>query len=121
MTRYDLDFCTLELYDNYMKAIINEGVTLSFKYNSILTEICDTYYKNQPFVYISHRINSYSVDPIIYLKTGQIKNLIAFIIVSDNPMQKMLTQLEKSFFKKEFRHFETLEEALEWKDKILGK
>ncbi|SEK23182.1 hypothetical protein SAMN04487910_0026 [Aquimarina amphilecti] len=118
---YNLDFCKLEIYHNYMVAVMNEGIVVCTLKNSILIKIAEKHFKKTPFVYITHRLNSYAVDPIIYIKTAEVSNLIGFAVVSNDPKQKILTTYEKSFFKKEFKQFENLEAALIWKDDIVKK
>ena len=58
-----LKFCTLSFYDRYVIAEINEGVHLDHQHNEALIEITENHY-SKPFVYITNRINSYSVDPM---------------------------------------------------------
>ena len=121
ITSYNFYFCCVEIYDDYVKAIMKEGVTVSPEHNSVLLQIVEKHFKNRPFVYITHRINSYAVDPTIYLETTKIKNLVGFSVVSSDPKQKMQTKVEKIFFGKEFEQFDTMEEALVWKDMIIKK
>lgn len=118
---YTLNFCDLEIHKDYVLAIMHEGIIVDKENNTILIDIAEKHFKNTPFVYITHRINSYSVDPIVYIKTAQIKSLMGFAIVSKSPNQKKLSTYEKTFFNKEFKLFEKMEEALQWKDKLLKK
>ncbi|MEW7292790.1 hypothetical protein [Aquimarina sp. 2304DJ70-9] len=111
----------MDIYENYVINIMNEGITVLPEYNDIFVEIAEKHFENKTFVYISHRIHSYSVDPTIYIETAKIKNLVGFAVVSNTPLQKMQTKVEKVFFGKEFRHFETIKEAINWKDKIIKK
>ncbi|TYP69953.1 hypothetical protein [Aquimarina intermedia] len=120
IAKYNLDFCSLELHENYMKAEINEGVCITSERNATLTEIALQFFKNRPFVYITHRVNSYAVDPTVYFETSQIDNLVAFIIVSDLVIHRKQYEIEKNFFKKEFKYFESMEKALAYKDEILS-
>ncbi|MFC5044982.1 hypothetical protein ACFSTE_20840 [Aquimarina hainanensis] len=119
ITSYNFDFCAAEIHSDYIKTIINEGATIVPEHNKILKQVVDLHFQDKPFVYITHRVNSYSVNPTVYIETSKIPNLIAFAVVSDNPMQETLTQLEKPFFKKEFALFRTMEDALIWKDKMI--
>ncbi len=64
--------------------IMHEGVNVSPDYNDALLQVAETYFKNKPFVYITHRINSYSVDPKIYHETSKIKSLKGFAVVSSD-------------------------------------
>ncbi|MHA7059387.1 hypothetical protein ACWGOQ_0019325 [Aquimarina sp. M1] len=118
---YDLDFCKLEIYPNYMMAIMKEGIVVSVENNATLIKIAEKHFKKAPFVYITHRIHSYAVDPMVYIKTAEIPNLLGFVVVSKDPKQETQTIYEKSFFKKEFRRFDDMESALNWKDSLIEK
>jgi hypothetical protein len=54
------------------------------------------------------------VDPQIYYQTEKIKNLIGFAVVSQNYQAKLNAQIEKMFFKKPFKIFTELEDAVTW-------
>ncbi len=113
------DFCDMYIYDNYMVAIMNEGVTITPEHNEILLNIVDTYYNNKKFVYITHRLNSYSVDPAIYFETSKIKNLAGFAVVSKDFKAKSNAEIERLFLNKPFEVFNTLEEAVSWTKTLL--
>ncbi len=121
MKKYNLTFCQLEFYDHYVVAVMNEGIVVSKENNAILVEIAEKHYQDTPFVYITHRINSYSVDPTVYIRTAQIESLKGFAVVSKNESQKVHVTYEKQFFEKEFCYFETMDEALKWKDEVIKK
>ncbi len=121
ITFYDLDFCTAELYNDYAIVVMKHGVTVSPKYINTFLDIVNKHYKNRPFVYISHRINSYSVNPATHLESSKVPSLIGVAVVSNDPLQEAQTKVEKPFFKKEFEHFNSLDEALQWKDEIIKK
>ena len=93
-------FGKVTIYDNYLVFVMNEGITVTPEYNDVLVDIADTYFSNKNFVYITHRINSYSVDPNIYFKTSQIKNLIGFAVVTGDKIYRDNISLEKTFFSK---------------------
>ncbi len=121
ITSYNLEFCDIEVYTNYTIARIHEGIIMTPEKLKVFIKLIDIHFKNKPFVYISHRTNSFSINPSIHLESSKIPNLVGFAVVSDDPLQKMQFKLERSFFKKEFKYFETLQEALHWKDEILEK
>ncbi|WP_245881546.1 hypothetical protein [Xanthomarina spongicola] len=111
-------FGKVTIYDNYLVFVMNEGITVTPEYNDVLVDIADTYFSNKNFVYITHRINSYSVDPNIYFKTSQIKNLIGFAVVTGDKIYRDNISLEKTFFSKPFKSFNKLEKAIEWANKL---
>ena len=112
-----LKFCTLTFFDNYVIAVINEGEHVDHKLNEILIENIELHFK-KPYVYITNRINSYSVDPNIYHRASEVQNLAGFAVVSKEYKTKINAQIEKMFFGKPFEIFTTLEDAIEWKDQL---
>ncbi len=116
---YEFEFCQVQVYEDYVISIMNEGVVVSPEFIIKMSFIAKKHFKNKDFLYISHRVNSYALNPLAYFKVNEISNLIALAVVSKDPKQKMQSSLEKTFFEKEFRQFDTLKEALEWKDEII--
>lgn len=114
------DFCEMHIYDNYLVNIINEGITITPEHNQVLLNIVDTYYKNKSFVYITHRLKSYAVDPKTYFETSKINNLKGFAVVSKDYKAKTNAEVEKLFFNKPFEIFDTLNEAITWAKSIVN-
>ena len=112
------DFCNMTIYDNYIITVINEGITLLEKHNSILIKVAESYFVDKPFIYITNRINSYSVDPKIYFNTAQIPNLKGFAVVTNNYQAKVNAKIEKMFFNKPFEIFTELEDAITWANEM---
>lgn len=108
------DFCILKFYDNYVISIINEGVTVSKDISDKISNAALDYYQGKPFVYITHRIHSYSVDPNVYTDVSKIKNLAGFVVVSESKMSIKNALLEKIFLNKPFQIFTSLEDAILW-------
>ncbi|WP_296384167.1 hypothetical protein [Winogradskyella sp.] len=115
----NFDFCDMTVYDNYVVVVIKEGVNVTPHYNDVLIEVTNTYYSNKPFVYITHRINSYSVDPKIYFETSKIENLKGFAVVSKEYKAKVNAEIEKMFFNKPFEIFGVLDDAIAWAKTII--
>ena len=113
-------FCTIEVYDNYVISCINEGFHLTPDKNKVLEDISSEYFSDKPFVYISYRKNSYSVDPSIYLQTSKINNLYGMAVVAKVPLAKGNAQIEKLFLNKPFEIFSSLDEAKSWVKIILN-
>ena len=84
-----------------------------------LEDIADTYYTSKEFVYITHRVNSYAVDPAVYTKTSQIKNLVGFAVVASNYIALSNAEIEKIFLKKPFEIFTELDKAKEWAQSLV--
>lgn len=120
MKTLNYDFCEIKVYDNYLVAVVNKDIHLTPDKNQILVDITNTYFANKPFVYITHRKNSYSVDPTIYIKTSKIKNLAGFAVVAEVPLSKGNAEIEKLFLKKPFEIFNNIKEATEWAKQIIA-
>ena len=116
--RVTLDFCEVLVYESFMVVTVNTGENIDMKYHNLLVDVADTYFDKRPFVYITHRINSYSVDPSVYQETSKIPNLAGFCVVSKNYMAKSTAKIEKLFLNKPFEIFDTVEEAMAWAKKI---
>ncbi|WP_159020034.1 hypothetical protein [Algibacter sp. L3A6] len=104
----------MQVYENYVIGIVNEGETVTDLSNAHLFKIAKTHFKNKNFVYISHRINSYAVDPVIYIQASKIENLIGFIIVSSKKIARINSQIEQIFSKKPLKTFTEINDATEW-------
>lgn len=115
------DFCDMSIYDNYLVVVIKEGVNITPVHNSVLVEVTKNHFTDKPFVYITHRINSYSVDPKIYFETSKIENLKGFAVVSSNYQAKINAKVEELFFNKPFEIFTNLEDAFIWADQLIKK
>lgn len=116
--RVTLEFCEVLVYDSYMIVTVKTGENIDMKYHNQLVDVADTYFDKRPFVYITHRVNSYSVDPSVYQETSKIPNLAGFCVVSKNYMAKSTAKIEKLFLNKPFEIFDTLEEATNWAESI---
>tara|TARA_B100000795_G_C22777476_1_gene430692 strand:+ start:1380 stop:1748 length:369 start_codon:yes stop_codon:yes gene_type:complete len=120
-TSLKYDFCEIEIYDNYLVSVMFEGINLTPDKNAILLNIATKYFKNTNFGYITNRLQSYSVDPSIYIETSKIENLVSFAIVSSKKINISNTEIEKLFYKKPFKHFTSLKDAIEWTNNIILK
>lgn len=107
------------IYDNYLIVEINEGKTVTTESNKILEGIANTYYSSKKFVYITHRVNSYAVDPAVYKKTSQIKNLAGFAVVANTRVALSNAEIERLFLKKPFGIFRDLDKAIAWATSII--
>lgn len=116
----DLGFCTISFYEHYMVAVMNEGVNVGKDENEVLIQYAKDYYKNKQFVYITNRINSYSVNPNIYPRTAQVKSLVGFAVVSKDYKTKANTKIEKMFFNKPYEVFMNLDDAIKWAEKLVN-
>ena len=116
---YDLGYAEVFIFDQFLVNQINEGVTVRSEHNVKLREIIDRHFKNKPIVYIGNRHFSYAVDPLTYIGTSKIHNLMAMAIVAESPIARDNAILEKYFYDKPFEVFPTLSEAMAWVHSII--
>ena len=116
---YDLGYCEAFIFDEFLVNQIREGVTITPDHNLKLKEIIDRHFKNKPVVYISNRIFSYSVDPITYVGTSKIHNLLAIGIVATSDINIKNAHYEGNFYNKPFQVFKTLSEAIKWVHEVI--
>lgn len=118
---YDFEDVEIFIFDNFLVNQIKEGVTVTPTHNEKLRQLIDTYFANKKMVYISNRYFNYAVDPLTYLETSKIHNLVAMAIVAKTELAKSNAELESMFYKKKFGIFETLSEAMAWVQKQLAE
>ena len=112
--RYTLQIGEVEIYESYILAQLNEGITMNIEAVEKIIAIAKKHFPSQPFAYITIRKNSYAVDPMVYLKAFEIENFKAIAIVSDKFIDNHNVKIEKHFFNKPMNIFKTKEEAVTW-------
>lgn len=111
-----LDFGKVTIIDNILIAELNEGILFDVDSNRTLLNLGNKIFKGMPYGYISNRVNSYAVNPMIYLDSSCTKNLKAIAVVSSNKVCQQNILLEKQFYNEEnsFEVFDTMEAAIKW-------
>ncbi len=110
---------TVYFYDQFVVVEVNEGITLSYSSGFSLLVSCLKYLGTKPFIYISHRVNSYAVVPTDYKYLNQLPSLKGIVIINPNKIIDENAELEKSFSKKPFIVVNDFDEALAWGNAIL--
>lgn len=114
--KIELDFGILYVYDKILVSELHEGVLLDVKNNRKILDIGRQTFNEEAFGYISHRINSYAVDPMVYRESAEHPQLKAIAVVSEKEMARKSALLEQQFYtdKNYFRIFSDLEDAKSW-------
>lgn len=118
---YHLEFGTIKVYDDYMVSNFDEGTTITLERAYQLIGISEIHFRGRNFGYISHRSNSYAVDPTIYTYLRGMNNLKAFAIVSRKEIDMHNFGIEKLFYKKSMEFFIEYNNALAWIKKRLSR
>jgi len=111
---YELEIGKIQVFDNYMVALFDEGSTLTIERAYQIIGISEIHFRNKNFGFISLRKNSFAVDPIIYNYLKQLENLKAFAIVSRKEIDMHNFKIEKLFYKKPMKFFIEFDNALKW-------
>ncbi|MDC7995401.1 hypothetical protein [Altibacter sp. HG106] len=111
---------TAYFYDTIVVVEVKEGKTLSYKTGFTLLVKGLTILGNKPWVYISNRINSYSVQPNDYKYINKIPTLKGIAVVSPKGVEDPTFSLESTFCKKPFVKKDSLEDAYQWAQEFLS-
>jgi len=67
IAEHDVEIGSLTLYPNIIVGEVKEGMHVTYENATIAAQVIAQEYKGTiPFVYISDRKNSYSMDPVAY-------------------------------------------------------
>ena len=116
----DTELGTIYIYNSIVMMEAHENVTISIATGMFILLKLLTKIGTKPIVYISHRINSYSVDPNDYRHLEMIPNLKGIAVVSYSASGRSTAEsLEKKFYQKPFQTFSNLTEATYWANEVL--
>lgn len=115
---------TYEVHSDMIIVRFNEAVDVNKNEIEFFVNLAkNNFAPDQNFAFISNKINSYSVDPLIAIEVGkQLPNLKYFANVIHNDETKDITYIVKYAFPKtvKLNSFNTLDEALGWVKEGLG-
>ena len=111
---YQLDIGIVQVFENHMVAIFDEGATLTLERAYQIIGISEIHFRDRNFGYISLRKNSYAIDPTIYSYLRELKHLKAFAVVSIKEIDMHNFKIEKLFYKKAMKFFIDYDNALAW-------
>jgi len=115
---YKLDYAEVLVFENYLINQVSEGVLVKTSDVDRLRDIIIKHFSDNPWVYISNRVFSYSVDPMSYKKASKIKNLRGIVIVAPDEMKMEMAQFEQNFSDIPVTILETLTQAIVWADQL---
>jgi len=116
-----LDFASLEFYDNYVIATINEGVVFDKHHFNIFNDLFEEQYPNQKYGYISMRKYDYTVNPTCYINANEFPNLIGMAVCCFSQLSHDIANFEKSFYKKPMEAFFSQEACVAWLEQLITK
>ncbi|NJY62675.1 hypothetical protein HC174_07890 [Salinimicrobium sp. CDJ15-81-2] len=112
----------LRVHNRILINEMDEGALLDVETNRKILEIGSEIFENEIFGYISHRINSYAVNPMVYRDSAEHPLLKAIAVVSESEMRRENARIEQQFYtnKNSFQIFSSLEEAMTWMNEVLS-
>lgn len=116
---YNVEDGEFFVFDEFLICQISEGVNVTPEHSEILNHAIKKHFQGKDLVYISNRVNSYSVDPLTYVETERIPNLIAIAMVPDDDVMQKNAEYERNFYDKPYEIFNNLSEAIEWSHKMI--
>lgn len=117
----ELDFSVLQFFEYYVISRLKEDVVFDRAQVKELVQVCNDYFENRHFVYISQRVYNYNVNPTIYLRLKEAKYLCGIAIVSQKTSALNMAAFEKNFAKVPFEVFLELKDACKWAKKQVKK
>lgn len=110
-----LPFGIFYFFDDFIISEIDEGIHFDWGKGKQIIKIAERYYGgNSNVVYISNRINSYSLSPMDWLKFNKKYKMHEFIIVSKSKIGITNIFLEKIFSKINIKSFNDIDDAIFW-------
>lgn len=120
LQHHDLGYTDVFVFEDYLINQIKDGVVISYEHYDVLKNFVDTYFSDRNLVYLSNRVNSYTVNPLVHRKVSTIDNILGVGIVVDTSLKEQVALFEKQFFDKEFQIFMTLQEGILWATALLN-
>ncbi|KAG1652320.1 hypothetical protein GQR58_026409 [Nymphon striatum] len=120
---HELDIGKFTFYPNIIVSEFKEGVHVDFENAAYPIQLAQMELgSKKPVIYISHRSNSYSWNPVQYRDVIQLfPNFKGFAIVAQNKRRRMIARLENLFIKKPIAVFDNMDAAIEWAEDVLAQ
>ncbi|MEQ3664804.1 MULTISPECIES: hypothetical protein [unclassified Olleya] len=116
---YDIGNAEIYVFDDFLIKQVKEGAFISDDDTELFVEIIEKHFKNKNFAFISNRVASYSVNPLVYNAANKIPNLVAFAVITNDEKMRETSRFENKFHNKPFELFENLSDTILWTSKII--
>ena len=121
---FNYPFGNVYVFDGFVVSELNQGGTIGWEQTKLIVDDVTRFFnsKGENVIYISNRINSYSVIATDWLKFfKQRYTLKAYCVVSENQSGILNLMIEKLFFKNKIKHFEDIYTAINFVKKGLAE
>ncbi|MDA0176849.1 hypothetical protein OOZ35_05005 [Mesoflavibacter profundi] len=116
---YNISHAEVFVFDDFLIKQVKEGVKIDLEETKELKLILEEHFKNKKMAYISNRVTSYSVNPLVYKEVEKMSNLVVIAIIPKDETMRQSAEFERQFFNKPFEIFENLSDAIQWVQKII--
>ena len=118
------DFGTLKIGNHHIIGEMDEAADIHLDTVSRIIKIANKRFNGERWVYISNRINSYSLNPLVHMEAPKFdNNMVAFAVVTNKMSQRSNADLEKYFSEEQYKFecFLKLDEAITWAIQVLNE
>lgn len=116
------DFGKLCIGDHFIIGEMDEGENIDIDVVAKIIAIARQRFGNGKWAYISNRVNSYSLQPLVHEEAPKFeRNMIAFGVVVSNRVHRHILELERAFTNGQypFEFFDDLQSAIDWVTEVL--
>lgn len=118
---FDIGHAEVFIFDDFLIKQVKEGADINHNQTEEFKTILKEHFNGKNMAYISNRVFSYSVNPLIYKEAEKISNLVAIAIIPDNHKMRANAEYERQFYDRPFGIFNNLSDAIQWVHKIIEK
>ena len=109
-----------EFYDGYFIGRISEGAHAASNFVDALSNLISKHFHGRPVIYISDRINSYSLDPLATTELIARNNIkFAGVVIYTRLQQKVYSYEERAINGIIMSSFDSLDAAVAWAEQKL--
>ncbi|MEM5566415.1 hypothetical protein WNY78_14940 [Psychroserpens sp. AS72] len=118
---YDIGHAEVFIFDDFLIKQVKEGEVIDIKEADEFIAIVKKHFNGKNMAYISNRVTSFSINPLIYKKAESIPNMVAIAVITLSEKIRASAIYESQFFEGPFDIFDNLSDAIAWVHKIIEK
>jgi len=115
-SKVEFSFGDFYLLDNFIISELHEGIHFDWdKIQEVIGVLLDYYGSGFKIGYISNRVESYSIEPQLWMNFHEDYDfIVASAVISYTDFNYMNATIEKHFTKNSLKRCTTLDEAIHW-------
>ncbi|WP_290697667.1 hypothetical protein [Lacinutrix sp.] len=118
---HDIGHAEIFAFDDFFVKQIKASVVITKEHNKVLKAFIKKHYNTRNVAYISNRIVSYSVDPLVYKEAEKIPSLVAIAVIPGDENMRANAEFERQFYDRPFGIFDNLTKAMKWAQTIINE